>query len=64
MKVQQFGYLSPGAKALRSRDGIPPWGIHVCEVDSLGAPGDGDHSPFAQLLREAFALRAELEASC
>jgi hypothetical protein len=60
MKVEQHDYLSAEAKALRQRDGTPPWGVHVCEVDSLAALG-GERSPFGDAWREACRLRREIE---
>lgn len=60
-KVKQHPYLSTEAIALRRRDGIPPWGVHVCEVDSLAhLPDDG--SIFARALADARALRDEIES--
>lgn len=35
MKIPQHPYLSREAVELRRRDGIPPWGVHVCEVEHL-----------------------------
>ena len=62
MKVEQFRYLSPEANALRRRDGTPPWSVHPCEVDDVAAPL-GSYSPmFEQHIREASALREEIEA--
>lgn len=61
MKVPQYPYLSPEACELRRRDRIPPWGIHVCEVDSFDE--SEDYGPgFAVELAEARALRRALEA--
>ncbi|HRP94904.1 MAG TPA: hypothetical protein PL143_01510 [Rhodocyclaceae bacterium] len=62
MKVPQFDYCSPQAMKLRQQDNTPPWGVHVCEVDSL-AGFDVDGSAFGQSLAEARRLRAELEAA-
>jgi hypothetical protein len=62
MKVEQHPYCSPEAMRLRHRDGIPPWGCHPCEVDSLPEPEPGDATPFACAWRAAAALRAEIEA--
>jgi hypothetical protein len=59
MKVEQFGYLSPEAVSLRQRDGIPPWGVHPCEVDSIAPePGTAFHASWMQAKR----FRAEIEA--
>lgn len=59
MKVPQYKYLSAEAVALRQRDGIPPWGVHPCEVESVASvAGDG---LFWQHWREAKLLRDELE---
>lgn len=58
MKVEQFAYMSPEAVALRRRDGIPPWGLHPCEVDSV-QPEPG--SPFHSAWMEAKRFRAEIE---
>jgi hypothetical protein len=63
MKVAQFPYLSTEAIALRRRDGIPPWGVHPCEVDALGDPDQCDPGPFRDALEAAIALRAEIEAA-
>lgn len=60
MKVEQHRYLSPEAVELRRRDGVPPWGVHPCEVDSL-RPEPG--APLHRAWREARRLRAEIEAS-
>jgi hypothetical protein len=59
MKVEQFTYLSAEAKALRERDGTPPWGVHPCEVDSIGEPEQA--GAFADAWRAAKALHEELE---
>ncbi len=59
MQVEQHPYLSAEACKLRQRDGVPPWGVHPSEVDSLG-----DHelnTPFGQALAEARRLRDEIE---
>lgn len=62
MKVEQHAYLSPKAMALRRRDGIPPWGVHPCEVDALALTvADDDAGAFATAWREAARLRAEIE---
>lgn len=60
MMVKQHAYLSPAAKALRQRDGIPPWGVHPCEVDTLNntAPGTVFHAE----LQQARELRHQIEA--
>lgn len=63
MKVPQFRYLSDQAMALRRRDGTPPHGVHVCELDSLDPPADHDHGAFAASYRAAAALRAEIEGN-
>lgn len=61
-KIKQFPYRSPEAKRLRRRDGVPPWGVHVCEVDDFdGYTERHADSPFMQSLRAARALRRELE---
>jgi hypothetical protein len=60
MKVEQFPYLSPEAMELRRRDGIPPWGVHPCEVDSLEEPKQ--HGPFRDAWREAMRMRREIES--
>lgn len=60
MKIEQHPYLSPAAVELRHRDGVPPWGVHPCEVDSL-ATFKADTSPFGESLRQARELRDELE---
>lgn len=63
MIVEQHDYLSPQAIELRRRDGVPPWGCHPCEVDSL-AGTIGDHgSAFAMAWREAARLRREIEST-
>lgn len=64
MIVEQFPYLSPEACKLRQRDGTPPYGVHVCEVDSFpDEPGDLDsRSRFWAALRRARELRATIEA--
>lgn len=60
MKIEQHKYLSPAAVELRQRDGVPPWGVHPCEVDSLkGAPDDS--TAFAAGLRQARELRRAIE---
>lgn len=61
MQVEQHGYLSPEALALRERDGIPPWGVHVCEVDALTEPTHA--GPFRDAWREAARLRREIEST-
>lgn len=62
MIVEQFAYLSPAAMELRRRDGIPPWGVHPCEVGHFtGWPDDGA-GVFAVALRAARELRASIEA--
>lgn len=61
MKVTQYPYLSPEASRLRERDGVPPWDVHPCEVDSIDpppAPGTAFHVAWL----EASRMRAELEA--
>jgi hypothetical protein len=63
MKIEQFPYCSPKAMEARRRDGVPPWGAHPCECDSLGEPDPTDRSPFAESLREAWRLRRELEGA-
>ena len=64
MIVEQFAYLSPEAMRLRQRDGVPPWGVHVCELDSVGcAPGaEREATGWAQSVAAAHALRATIEA--
>lgn len=63
MKVRQYRYLSAEATRLRERDGTPPWGVHVCEVDDLsdikGPEGCGMAHWLA--LEEAREYRQELE---
>lgn len=59
MKVQQHTYLSPAAAALRQRDGIPPWGVHPCEVDSLKTTPPG--TVFYAELQQARELRHQIE---
>ncbi len=62
MRIKQHDYLAPGANRLRRRDGVPPWGLHVCEVDDFdGYTERHADSPFMQSLRAARALRRELE---
>lgn len=61
MKIEQHPYLSPQASELRHRDGIPPWGVHPCEVDSLPAKVEG-RTVFAAELAAARELRRQLEA--
>lgn len=61
-KVPQHDYCSPQAMKLRAQDGTPPWGVHICELDSL-ADFDEDDSAFGRSLAEARRLRAELEAA-
>lgn len=61
MKVEQFPYMSKEASELRRRDGIPPWGCHVCELDSLGDVANNGAAFYGEWLA-AKALRAELEA--
>lgn len=64
MKVKQHPYLSPEARALRQRDGTPPWGVHPCEVDAFSSHDDSvQTTAFAQSLREARQLRKEIEAA-
>jgi hypothetical protein len=46
--------------ALRRRDGVPPWGVHPCEVDALDQVA-GDGTAFSEALRQARALRAVIE---
>lgn len=60
MKVEQHDYLSPEAVELRRRDGIPPWGVHPCEVDSID-PDTLASGPFRDAWREASRLRREIE---
>lgn len=62
MKVPQYGYLSPEAKELRRRDGVPPWGVHVCEVDGLDPCNHPPGTPMRESYEEAVRLRAELES--
>lgn len=62
MKVEQHDYLSPEAAELRRRDGTPPWGVHVCEVDSFD-PDTLQSGPFRDSWRAASRLRREIEAS-
>lgn len=60
MKVAQYPYLSPEASRLRERDGVPPWGVHPCEVDSVSpAPGTALHAAWL----EACRMRTELEGA-
>jgi hypothetical protein len=47
--------------ALRQRDGTPPWGVHVCEVDSLGPKKPDGTALYAAWLAAA-ELRRQLEA--
>ncbi|GAB3733961.1 hypothetical protein GCM10028862_16730 [Luteimonas pelagia] len=61
MKVPQHPYLSPEAMRLRKRDGIPPWGVHPCEVDSL-AELAGEQSAGGMAWREAERVRQEIES--
>ena len=61
MNIQQHPYLSPEAMALRARDGTPTWGVHVCEVESLGKPKQ-DRGVFDAALRTAADMRRQLEA--
>ena len=63
MKVEQFPYLSAEAMELRRRDGVPPWGVHVCEVDSLATNGTrtDDGTAFHAAWLEAKHLRDEIE---
>lgn len=64
MKVAQFPYLSPEAMALRRRDGVPPWGVHVCEVDSLGERSPWPATTAGGAAWEAArVLRDEIEAA-
>jgi hypothetical protein len=60
-RIEQFAYLSPQACELRRRDGTPPWSVHPCEVDDFKHWPADDGSAFGAALREARALRAELE---
>lgn len=60
MKIKQHPYLSAEAKALRARDGIPPWGVHPCEVDAL-RQHKADNSVFGDSLRAAAEMRRQLE---
>jgi hypothetical protein len=61
MKIEQHDYLSAEAKRLRQRDGVPPWGVHPCEVESLRKFA-GDPGVFGNAWREADRLRREIEA--
>lgn len=61
MIVEQFPYMSPEAWELRRRDGIPPWSLHPCEVDSiLDVP---PASLFAAEVAKARAIRDALESA-
>lgn len=60
-KIEQHDYLSPEAKRLRQRDGTPPCGVHLCELDSL-ANVEPDNTAFGAALVEARRLRDEIEA--
>lgn len=62
MKVEQYEYLSPEAIVLRQRDGTPPWGVHVCEVDACANSARPGTSGFYTSWLEASRLRAEIEA--
>ena len=62
MQVEQHGYLSPESIPLRERDGTPPWGVHVCEVDVTEAAAMQTNSVFRTAWREASRLRREIEA--
>lgn len=59
MKVPQFDYCSPQAMELRLRDGIKPWELHPCEVDSFigWRPGEWPE------LDRARELRKQIEAA-
>ena len=61
MKVTQHRYLSPEACALRRRDGVPPWGVHPCEVNSLAKLKDNT-TVFGAHLLAAAEMRRRLEA--
>jgi hypothetical protein len=61
--LSQHRYMSPEAMELRRQDGVPPWSVHPCEVESLGQPDPADQSPFAEALRAAWALRREIEGA-
>ena len=63
MQVEQHGYLSPESIALRERDGTPPWGVHVCEVDATEAVAMQTNSVFRTAWREAARLRREIEGN-
>ena len=70
MKVTQHRYLSPEACALRRRDGTPPWGAHISEVDDLASKRElvqlagkmGDSTVFNTLLLAAAEMRRQIEA--
>lgn len=59
MKVEQKPFP---AMAERRADGVPPWGVHVCELDALAPPDPDDNGPFAVAYREAAALRERIES--
>jgi len=59
MKVEQFPYLAPEAMQLRRRDGVMPWQVHPCEVDTFWDWPPGEWAA----LDEARALRDEIEAT-
>lgn len=61
-KVEQYEYLSAEAKRLRARDGTAPWQVHPCEVDWFAGESDTGESPFAQSLRAARQLKAQIES--
>lgn len=61
MKIQQLEYCSPRAMQLRRRDGTPPWGAHVCEVDDLAHVDEKLQPVFAVEVERARQLRKALE---
>ena len=61
MKIEQHRYLSLEASVLRRRDGVPPWGCHPCEVDSLAKLKDNT-TVFGAHLLAAAEMRRRLEA--
>lgn len=61
MKVKQYPYLSPQAVELRRRDGIPPWSIHVCEVECFEPIEEVEPATFRAEVLRVKALRDALE---
>jgi hypothetical protein len=62
MKIAQYRYLSPEARALRKRDGVPPWGVHPCEVAALAGMEPNQTAFYAQWLA-AVEMRRQLETT-